>query len=104
MKKMITMTMNILAMPWSLFSLLLALAFLSGEFLSSKQNSQQTLVKRYMDYAHFSPDDPECEAVEDDKEEEGDESHHDKVGDEQVVSAVAVAVPQNCGAHLRRKD
>ena len=33
MKKMITMTMNILAMPWSLFSLLLALAFLSGEFL-----------------------------------------------------------------------
>ena len=35
MKKMITMTMNILAIPWSLFSLLLALAFLSGEFLDN---------------------------------------------------------------------
>ena len=53
-----------------------------------------------MHYADYSPDDPECEAVEDDQEEEGDESHHHKVGDEQIVPTVAVAVPQNCGAHL----
>ena len=46
------------------------------------------------------PDDPECEAVEDDEEQEGDESHHHEVGDEEIVSAVSVAVPQLGGAHL----
>ena len=36
MKKITTMMVNILAIPWSLFSLLLALAFLRGEFLIMK--------------------------------------------------------------------
>ena len=48
-----------------------------------------------------SPDDPKCEAVEDDEQEEGDQSHHHEVGDEQVVPAVGVAVPELSSAHLQ---
>ena len=35
-------------------------------------------------------DNAECEAVEDEKEKEWNESHHDKVGNEKIISAVGV--------------
>ena len=50
----------------------------------------------------MTPDDPEGETVEDDEEEEGDEGHHHEVGDEQVVPAVAVVLPEGGHAHLRK--
>ena len=47
-------------------------------------------------------DDLEGETIEDDQEEEGDESHHDKVGNKEIVSAVAVAISKFGGTNLRQ--
>ena len=64
-------------------------------------NNRTNKVSRLLSTMLNSPDDLECEAVEDDEEEEGDEGHHYKVWDKQVVPAVAVAVPDARGANLQ---
>ena len=47
-----------------------------------------------------STDHVECETIEDGKENQGDDGHHDEVGSKQVVSAVSVAFSQFCGTNF----
>ena len=48
-------------------------------------------------------DDLEGEAVEEDEEDERDHGHHNKVGNEKIVTTISVVVSQVCCTNLKNK-